>query len=133
MGRSYLAVIVSCGLMAAPCSDVSAQFIFKPKTLSSEEQAKVDKAPLGSRENPVRCEMPAGEQEYLARLRCPSGKPPKVKRSGSVGAGPYGTVMDSYAVKCKETTQDVFMDLYHVGVVENRPIPGFTIVKDQGR
>lgn len=103
---------------------------FTPRVLSAEEQARVDAEPLGSPSNPVRCERPAGERAYLHRLRCSSGDPPRFDRSGSYGPGPYGTIIDGYRVRCAGSTDDrmVFMDMYHRGYVENRPVPGFTIV-----
>ncbi|HZI20051.1 MAG TPA: hypothetical protein VEY09_15810 [Pyrinomonadaceae bacterium] len=85
--------------------------------------------PLGAKTNPVRCEGPRGERQYLSRLRCPDGEPPQFSRIGSFGAGPYGNILDGYRVKCEgsdETT--VFMDMYHRGHVEREAVPGFTIV-----
>ena len=85
--------------------------------------------PLGSRENPVRAAMPAGQRAYLARLRCPDGKTPTYSRAGNLGPGVYGNIVDAYQVEC--ATQDmvtVVMDMYHQGYVEQRAVPGFTIV-----
>lgn len=85
--------------------------------------------PLGSKTNPVRCDYPEGERAYLSRLRCPDGSPPRFERSGSVGKGPYGNVLDHYVVTCGAEKHDVFMDMYHQAYAETQPIPGFTIVK----
>lgn len=92
---------------------------------------EINKHPLGSEGNPVRCDMPPGERLYLQRLRCPGGTRPKFDRNGSVGLGPYGAIMDYYHVECPEADkmkpQAVYMDMYHPGYQEKRPVPGFTI------
>ena len=85
--------------------------------------------PLGSNENPVRSDMPLGERAYLERLRCSDGNAPAFQRSGSVGAGPYGSILDLYSLQCltgEPKTASVYMDMYH-DHVEDRPVPGFTI------
>lgn len=86
---------------------------------------------LGTQKNPVRAEMPLGERAYLARLRCGDGKAPVFERMGSFGSGPYGNILDGYTVTCGQATpgnQQVFMDMYHPGHVEDRAVAGFTIV-----
>ena len=86
--------------------------------------------PLGSKENPVRAAGPAGQRAYLQRLRCSDGTPPAFERRGSVGAGPYGSIMDVYELRCasgEPARAAVYMDMYHQRV-EDRPVPGFTIV-----
>ena len=93
--------------------------------------AAAERHPLGSRNNPVRVEMPAGQHSYLRRLRCADGRAPTFSRSGNVGIGIYGTIIDAYRVDCGQAEPgrvDVYMDMYHPGHVENRPVPGFTIV-----
>jgi hypothetical protein len=85
--------------------------------------------PLGSKENPVRSKMPAGERAYLERLRCSDGNAPAFHRGGSVGVGPYGGILDVYQLKClsgQPATASVYIDMYH-DHVENRPVQGFTI------
>jgi len=98
--------------------------------LSAAEMAEVEKHPLGSIQNPVLAQGPAGENEYLARLRCPEGKQPFFERRGSVAErSPYGSIMDVYEVVCDAPPKrDVFIDMYHPGYVERRAVPGFTIV-----
>jgi hypothetical protein len=87
-----------------------------------------DVHPLGSLENPVRASMPAGQRAYLSRLRCPDGSVPAYARYGSVGVGIYGSIVDGYTVTCPgRPDSDVMMDMYH-DWVEDRPVPGFTIV-----
>ncbi len=86
--------------------------------------------PLGSEKNPVRVNMPEGERAYLERLRCSDGNAPTFERGGSVGTGPYGTIMDVYELRClsgQPANSSVYMDMYHGDYVENRTIPGFTI------
>lgn len=84
---------------------------------------------LGTQTNPVRCENPRGERQYLSRLRCADGKRPEFSRIGSFGVGPYGNILDGYRVKCDGKDEvTVFMDMYHAGYVEKEAVPGFTIV-----
>jgi hypothetical protein len=88
---------------------------------------KAEASPLGSRENPVRADMPVGQRAYLQRLRCADGQAPSFARSGSVGDGPYGYMLDLYKATCAGAAPvDIYMDMYHRNV-ELRPIPGFTI------
>ena len=89
------------------------------------EQAR--QYPLGSERNPVRVEMPRGQRAYLAALRCADGATPSFERGGSTGVGPYGYMLDVYAVTCpgKEPVS-VYMDMYH-DQPETQPVPGFTI------
>ena len=87
--------------------------------------------PLGSRNNPVRSEMPMGERAYLQRLRCSDDQAPSFNRDGSYGVGVYGNIIDGYTVDCGAAAPgrvEVFMDMYHPGYVEERPVPGFTII-----
>jgi hypothetical protein len=96
---------------------------------SVEADAAAAGIPLGSEKNPVRTSMPAGERAYLERLRCSDGNAPAFHRSGSVGEGPYGKIMDRYELTCltgQPATASVYMDMYH-DHVEDRPVPGFTI------
>lgn len=85
------------------------------------------KHPLGSRDNPVRASGVRGQRAYLARLRCADGKRPRFKRAFSAGIGRFGRMMDIYNVNCGSDTRQVYLDLYHAGYVERRPIPGFTV------
>jgi hypothetical protein len=89
--------------------------------------AQINAQPLGSRGNPVRAELPAGQHAYLGRLMCPDGSRPAYHRSGNVGEGPYTTIIDRYELRCGSTMSVVFMDYYHMGYVEQRAVPGFGI------
>lgn len=88
--------------------------------------------PLGSAGNPVRADMPPGQRAYLARLRCSDGRAPTFGRIGSMGAGPYGSIIDAYQVDCAAgatpASSVVHLDMYHPGYSEAAAVPGFTIV-----
>jgi hypothetical protein len=98
------------------------------------DMKEVEKHPLGSAKNPVRVSMPIGQQEYLSRLVCENGEPVSAfSRDGSVGTGPYGSIMDRYTVIC-DTNQgavehSVYMDMYHPDNTETRPAAGFKALK----
>jgi hypothetical protein len=78
----------------------------------------------------VRENMPAGEQAYLRRLRCPGGEAPAVERLGNVGLGVFGNIVDHYRAACPGAAPvDIYMDMYHDGP-ETRPVPGFTLAPD---
>lgn len=84
---------------------------------------------LGTKTNPVRCEDPKGERQYLSRLRCSDDSRPAFSRIGSFGVGPYGNIIDGYRVKCEKSDEvTIYMDMYHEGYVEKEAVPGFTIV-----
>ena len=101
----------------------------KDEGKGAEEPGKKVSGALGTETNPVRCENPKGERQYLSRLRCPDGKPPGFSRIGSFGVGPYGNIIDGYRVTCAGGEEGrVFMDMYHEGYVEKEAVPGFTIV-----
>jgi hypothetical protein len=101
----------------------------KDEEKGADESAKKVSGALGSQTNPVRCDDPKGERQYLSRLRCPDGKRPEFSRIGSFGVGPYGNILDGYRVKCAEREDaTVYMDMYHEGYVEKEAVPGFTIV-----
>lgn len=89
-----------------------------------------EKHPLGSNDNPVRVEMPTGQRAYLRRLRCSDGHAPTYFRSGNIGPGVYGSIVNLYVVDCGAAAPgqvEVRMDMYHAGHIEERPVPGFTI------
>ena len=114
-----------------------------PAAMAPAIDAQTPMPPLGSRENPVRAEGPAGEREYLTRLRCPSGAAPAFERMGSYGSGRDGHILDGYEVLCdrllpeprprSELTPgavEIFLDMYHDGYRELTAVPGFTVVPD---
>jgi ankyrin repeat protein len=87
---------------------------------------------LGSFSNPVRCDGPEGEREYLNRLFAPDGTPVSFHRVGSFGAGPYGNLLDGYEVHAVQAQAMVYMDMYHSGHVEAAAVPGFNVVSIAG-
>lgn len=101
----------------------------KNEEKSKEDSAKKVSGALGTKTNPVRCEDPKGERQYLNRLRCADGTRPEYSRIGSFGLGPYDNILDGYRVKCEGRDEaSIFMDMYHDGYVEKEAAPGFTIV-----
>ena len=103
-----------------------------PADRAARVAATASAHPLGSRENPVRVNMPAGQRAYLYRLRCANGRIPTFERSGSFGPGPYGTIIDGYVVQCagsQPANSLIFMDMYHPTHNETKAPPGFTIVQ----
>jgi hypothetical protein len=94
------------------------------------DMKKLEKHPLGSAKNPVRVSMPVGQREYLSRLICENGEPVSVfSRDGSVGIGPFGSMLDLYTVVCDTyegaVEYKVYMDMYHPDHTETRPAAGF--------
>lgn len=90
--------------------------------------ASAEAHPLGSLDNPVRAEAPSGRRAYLERLLCANGSIPQFAHAGDIGTGVFGNIVDRYEVTCPGSApawSDVYMDMYFVGHVENRPVPGF--------
>jgi hypothetical protein len=86
---------------------------------------------LGSKENPVRAQGPAGQRAYLSRLRCADLKAPTFNRAGSAGMSPYGNIVDVYIVTCsgsEPASSEIYIDMYHSGHVEEQAVPGYGIV-----
>ncbi|HTU10848.1 MAG TPA: hypothetical protein VMG08_08100 [Allosphingosinicella sp.] len=118
-------------LVAAPAA---AQLGYGP---SPREVARlVERArdlPLGTAQNPVRVNMPAGEHAYIARLRCADGSPPRVGVRANNGVGAFGTIVDVWPLDCGEAAPgrfNLFLDMYHPRHVETRAPEGFTLVPD---
>jgi hypothetical protein len=123
--RILLAVLIACVMASAWGGSKEAS---KP-IVETSHNAEVSGV-LGSKTNPVRCDMPRGERYYLLRLRDADGKSPGFHRVGSFGGGPYGNILDGYEVKLGANTVMIFMDMYHPGYVETNAVPGFTIVNE---
>lgn len=103
-------------------------------SLSDDKIAALEEAaqayPLGSEQNPVRAHMPPGQRAYLSKLRCENNQRPTFMRAGSAGLSVYQSIMDIYIVKCDGSEPEeaqVYMDMYHPGHDETKPVPGFTI------
>jgi hypothetical protein len=134
------AALIALGLFAG-CA--AKQDISLDRALAGQSQksgSALDRAiaaaaahPFGSQKNPVRAAMPPGQHAYLRRLRCSNGQAPQFARMGNFGLGVYGNIIDGYAVDCGGAAPgkvEIYMDMYHAGYVETRPVPGFTIVPD---
>ena len=128
------ALLSAAGCASAPENDISDLMGFMG-AVSPAESARVARGladkPLGSAQNPVRADMPAGQRAYLSRLRCANGRAPSFERRGNMGAGPYGSIIDAYSVTCAGSAPAesvVHLDMYHAGHVEAAAVPGFTIV-----
>lgn len=95
------------------------------------DNEKIAKYPLGSKDNPVRADGPAGQRKYLSKLICTNGEAVSAfSRAGSVGLSPYGFMMDLYIVVC-DTDKGaielpVHMDMYHEGFEETKVAEGFS-------
>ncbi|MFN3858371.1 MAG: hypothetical protein ACK4RV_11540 [Caulobacter sp.] len=137
--RSILACGVAAMLLAGCATtspDAGGDDLFSGGRVSAAETTRRAKAaarhPLGSRENPVRVNMPAGQRNYLTRLRCSDGAAPAFVRVGNFGAGIYGSIIDGYEVTClggQPARSLIFMDMYHPDHVETAAPPGFTLAR----
>jgi len=130
---TLLAITLLTGCASSSLEDAELDAMLSgraPRQLTAEQLEEVRKHPLGSQQNPVRVEGVDGEYRYLARLRCPEGKPPVVDRMGSAGdPSPYGSIMDIYDVVCDSPPHyTIFIDMYHPDYAETAAVPGFTIV-----
>ena len=130
-------LLIAAAALVVGASSVTAQSLsgglFGPSLSKKQMRRAIEAAaahPLGSEKNPVRVNMPGGERGYLDRLRCADGQAPKYDRSGSTGIGPFGNILDLYAVNCPGSTpaeSSVYMDMYFADHVEPAAVPGFTI------
>lgn len=137
--------IIAIVLLLTACAQQPKQTSDKDENLASAlssifgdqiqpDMKEVEKHPLGSAKNPVRVSMPVGQYDYLSRLVCENGESVSAfSRNGSVGQGPYGSIMDLYTVIC-DTNQgavehSVYMDMYHPDNTETRPAAGFKALK----
>ncbi len=144
MKINYLGIATLVLLLSA-CAQQPKQTSDKDENLASAlssifgdqiqpDMKEVEKHPLGSAKNPVRVSMPVGQYDYLSRLVCDNGESVSAfSRDGSVGQGPYGSIMDLYTVIC-DTNQgavehSVYMDMYHPDNTETRPAAGFKALK----
>ena len=136
--RSY-AIAAAVVMLAAGCASTPSaladmddlDFLLGGGRMSGAElQARVAEAathPLGSRENPIRTNMPEGQRAYLRSLRCADGAAPEFNRVGNFGLGVYGSIIDGYEVRCPDADPvTLLMDMYHPDHVETAAPPGFT-------
>lgn len=87
--------------------------------------------PLGSENNPVRCHDFEGRNTYLGNLVGPEGQEILYKRLGS-RKGVHGNIVDIYNIYTKDGTvnQMIYVDMYHKGYREKKPIDGLKTVND---
>lgn len=124
--RAHAARVVRRTLSAALCA--SAVAMSSPAEAGEKAVASNAASPLGSFENPVRCDMPSGEREYLLRLSCLDGSPLEIGERASFGSGADGHVLDGVELRCADgTKQKIFLDMYHRGYREAEAVPGFAI------
>lgn len=144
IGRGVAGAVLSAALLLGGCAtpggrsqdelSLDRALRGEPQVSGSELDRRLERAaahPLGARENPVRAEGPPGQRAYLQRLRCSNGRAPSFSRIGNFGFGVFGNIIDGYRVSCGEAQPgevQIFMDMYHPGHVEERAVPGFTIV-----
>ncbi|MEM7682791.1 MAG: hypothetical protein AAF288_12610 [Planctomycetota bacterium] len=97
--------------------------------IAERDPAETGRYPLGSPDNPVRAHEPAGQQAYLSRLRNLQGNAPTYRRIGPHGIGPHGYILDAYELTDPDSgaQQTVYLDMYHPGHREDRPIAGYQI------
>ncbi len=65
--------------------------------------------------NPIPVNDAVGERNYIESLQCQCGAPFLYKRSGSVGKGPDGHMLDLYRLVCfkSKCKIDLYFDMYH--------------------
>ncbi len=96
------------------------------------ETGKAQDTALGTLEEPVKADMPRGQRAYLERLRCSDGSAPSYQRTGNLGPGKDGHIIDNYEVDCgaaEPGKTNIIMDMYHRRHREKRAVHGFTIVE----
>lgn len=89
------------------------------------------KYPLGSKNNPVRCDDFDGVDNYLMKLVGPDGQELLHLRKGSI-KGFYGNMTDIYNIYSEDdiVNQDVYIDMYHVGYNEKKAPEGLKTIND---
>lgn len=131
LAAAVLLLTTGCGTVA---QDDPLEFALggrKPGPAMDRLVAEASKHPLGSKENPVRVNMPPGQREYLGRLRCSSGQAPTFNRVGNFGPGVYGSIIDGYRVVCERGEPKesmIYMDMYHPDHRETAAPPGFILL-----
>ena len=130
IGLALVALMATAGCATEPEPAMGSNLFAFMGGVSAAESDRIAATlaahPLGSQKNPVRAHMPPGQREYLSRLRCADGRAPTVGRIGSMGAGPYGSIVDAYAVICTGSSpaeSTVYMDMYHPAHVETKAVP----------
>ncbi len=106
----------------------------------------------GSVDNPVLCDRPEGEREYLKRLRSPEGDPVSYEWLDAV-LGPQGHVLDRFRILNPARKNDtrsigtkfldlfreepklppafrIYMDMYRAGQRDKEAVPGFILLEE---
>lgn len=108
----------------------------------------------GSVLNPVRCDGPEGERSYLKRLRGPNDELVEYKYIDSI-LGPEGRILDIFSISNpaagrrgdvmkavgeaivsdpeQPPAYRIYMDMYHPGVFDSEPIPGYKLIPLAGK
>jgi len=81
--------------------------------------------PLGSKENPIKCDGPQGERNYLEKLVTQEGRAIKTSRKGST-SNTSGSIVDVYPIEDEngQIITTLYFDMYHKGYKEKKvPAP----------
>lgn len=81
-------------------------------------------APLGSIDNPVRCDGIPSTNQYLSQLLGPEGQFLQFQRLRNVGAGTFGNIVDEYLVESISDSFNalIYIDSYHQWKEKNPPL-----------
>ena len=102
--------------------------------LSCATVEEIGRRGKGSAHEPVLCDGPGGQRDYLNRLRGPKGE--KVKyRYLRATLGPRGTVLDVFEISNPAAKYDkeqprrylIYMNMYHKGKRDDTPIRGYKL------
>jgi len=81
--------------------------------------------PLGSKENPIKCDGPQGERNYLEKLVTQEGRAIITSREGST-RNTSGSIVDVYPIEDEngQIITTLYFDMYHKGYKEKKvPAP----------
>jgi len=146
--------IESGNLIGLPSGVLVASLFLSVLLFSSSCMTSVDiRAGTGSPDNPVKCESPESEREYLKSLRSASGDPVLFEFLDSI-LGPDGQILDRFRLENPASKTDtrgfftrlfdalsvdpdvpaffrIYMNMYHPGAREMTPPPGFVFLKEE--
>ncbi|BCU77313.1 hypothetical protein [Luteolibacter sp. LG18] len=112
-------VCIACSLGVA-FAEPAAPAPAKPPAGVNPKLTSADATYGFSKDNPVQTGSkdeyggPAAEREYLDTLRDEAGKPVAYSRSGSVGAGKDGHILDLYDLQTSTGRKlQLYIDMYH--------------------
>ena len=88
----------------------------------------IEDGELGSKTNPVKCNGPSGEEEYLVSLRTEAGNEPvSFERLGNFEDPNSDKPLDGYKVTFGDSEMVIYFNMYHPDYVESRAIKGFKV------